>query len=302
MYKRIAGAESIRAHRGARGAGRPLRQAARERAAPARRREIRLTCELLGIAQIERKRTQIELPNPNGNKKQPIKSFVEMLHVKFAAVNAGPDELAHAAINPAMLMKLVSRNAKRGAQTHPSGHTTLAPALSQSRRRPDRNPRIYSIPSTQPKPLEIYFLLAKLSPLLFLQQETSEMHPTIRVGEMSVTFIKTRHETAGAFDLFELTIPPFARNTIPHIHRKYDETILASTAPWFGLSTTNPVRFAVASPSSFRAEHPISTRTVATSPPAYSVCRLQESWGRSTTSKSPLTFTPMVRTWPASQP
>ena len=51
------------------------------------------------------------------------------------------------------------------------------------------------------------------------------MHPTIRVGEMSVTFLKTRHETAGAFDLFELTIPPFGRVAMPHIHRKYDETI-----------------------------------------------------------------------------
>jgi quercetin dioxygenase-like cupin family protein len=51
------------------------------------------------------------------------------------------------------------------------------------------------------------------------------MHATIRVGEMSVTFLKTRHETDGAFDLFELTIPPFARIPLPHIHRKYDETI-----------------------------------------------------------------------------
>jgi quercetin dioxygenase-like cupin family protein len=51
------------------------------------------------------------------------------------------------------------------------------------------------------------------------------MHETIRVGEMSVTFLKTRHETGDAFDLFELTIPPFARNPLPHIHRKYDETI-----------------------------------------------------------------------------
>jgi transcription-repair coupling factor (superfamily II helicase) len=46
---------------------------------------------------------------------------MEMLHVKFAAVNADPDELAHAAIDPAMLMKLVSRNAKRGAQFTPQG-------------------------------------------------------------------------------------------------------------------------------------------------------------------------------------
>jgi transcription-repair coupling factor (superfamily II helicase) len=83
--------------------------------------EIRLQCERLGISQLDRKRTAVELPNPNGNKRQPVKTFVEMLHVKFAAVNASPDELAHAAINPAMLMKLVSRNAKRGAQFTPQG-------------------------------------------------------------------------------------------------------------------------------------------------------------------------------------
>jgi quercetin dioxygenase-like cupin family protein len=60
------------------------------------------------------------------------------------------------------------------------------------------------------------------------------MHETIRVGEMSVTFLKTRHETEGAFDLFELTIPPFARVPLPHIHRKYDETIfgLDGTMTW----------------------------------------------------------------------
>jgi quercetin dioxygenase-like cupin family protein len=60
------------------------------------------------------------------------------------------------------------------------------------------------------------------------------MHHTIRVGEMSVTFLKTRHETGGAFDLFELTIPPFARVPLPHIHRKYDETIFGvdGTMTW----------------------------------------------------------------------
>jgi len=60
------------------------------------------------------------------------------------------------------------------------------------------------------------------------------MHHTIRVGEMSVTFIKTRHETGGAFDLFELTIPPLACIPLPHIHRKYDETIFGvdGTMTW----------------------------------------------------------------------
>jgi mannose-6-phosphate isomerase-like protein (cupin superfamily) len=51
------------------------------------------------------------------------------------------------------------------------------------------------------------------------------MHETIRVGSLSVTFLKTRHETGGAFDLFELTIPPLAHAALPHIHRDYDETI-----------------------------------------------------------------------------
>jgi transcription-repair coupling factor (superfamily II helicase) len=83
--------------------------------------EIRLRCEQLGISQLDRKRTQIELPNPNGNRKAPIKSFMEMLHVKFAAVNADAATLAQAPIDPATLMKLVSRNAKRGAQFTPQG-------------------------------------------------------------------------------------------------------------------------------------------------------------------------------------
>jgi transcription-repair coupling factor (superfamily II helicase) len=84
--------------------------------------ELRLQCERLGIAQLDRKRTQIELPNPNGNKKQPIKAFVEMLHIRFATPeDAASGTLAHAAVDPGVLMKLVARNAKRGAQFTPQG-------------------------------------------------------------------------------------------------------------------------------------------------------------------------------------
>lgn len=42
------------------------------------------------------------------------------------------------------------------------------------------------------------------------------MHETIRVGGMSVTFLMTRHETADALDMFELTIPPPAAS-LSHI-------------------------------------------------------------------------------------
>jgi len=122
MYKRIAGAQTqadladVRAELQDR-YGTPPETVLNLLAAG----EIRLHCEQLGISQLDRKRTQVELPNPNGNKKAPIKTFVEMLHVKFAAVNADQATLAQAPVNPSTLMKLVSRNTKRGAQFTPQG-------------------------------------------------------------------------------------------------------------------------------------------------------------------------------------
>ncbi|WP_158942420.1 transcription-repair coupling factor [Granulicella sp. S190] len=122
MYKRIAGAETqadltdVRAELQDR-YGTPPETVLNLLAAG----EIRLHCEQLGISQLDRKRTQVELPSPNGNKKQSIKAFVEMLHVKFAAVNADAVTLAQAPIDPGTLMKLVSRNSKRGAQFTPQG-------------------------------------------------------------------------------------------------------------------------------------------------------------------------------------
>jgi transcription-repair coupling factor (superfamily II helicase) len=87
--------------------------------------EIRLRSEQLGIAQIDRKRTQIELPNP-ANKKQPLKTFVEMLHIRFTATDnngatSEANSLSRAAIEPGNLMRLVSRNSRRGAQFTPQG-------------------------------------------------------------------------------------------------------------------------------------------------------------------------------------
>jgi quercetin dioxygenase-like cupin family protein len=52
------------------------------------------------------------------------------------------------------------------------------------------------------------------------------MHEIIRVGEMSVTFLLSRHETADALDLFELMIPPGASVVVPHTHLNYDEWVL----------------------------------------------------------------------------
>ena len=52
------------------------------------------------------------------------------------------------------------------------------------------------------------------------------MHHPIHVGSLSVTFLKSRHETEGSLDLFELTIPAHARLSVPHLHRDFDETVI----------------------------------------------------------------------------
>ena len=115
MYKRIAGAEDhatladVRAELQDR-YGTPPDSVLNLLAAG----EIRLMCEQLGIAQLDRKRTQVE--------QGKTKVFVEMLHLKFAEQknDASGAEPART-IDPGVLMKVVSRNAKRGAQFTPQG-------------------------------------------------------------------------------------------------------------------------------------------------------------------------------------
>ena len=135
MYKRIAGAEDqatladVRAELEDR-YGDPPESVLNLLAAG----ELRLLCERLGIAQLDRKRTQIDLPSsapkpapqPSTSRRaqpqRPVaKVFVEMLHIRFAAAAADTSQqdsssLERTAVDPAAMMKLVSRNAKRGAQ------------------------------------------------------------------------------------------------------------------------------------------------------------------------------------------
>ena len=125
MYKRIAGAENDAALNDVLSElkdryGEPPESVQNLLAAG----ELRLICEQLGISQLDRKRTQIELPNPNGNKKQPLKQFVEMLHIRFgadAADSTQQSEMGNGPVDPATMMRLVARNSKRGAQFTPQG-------------------------------------------------------------------------------------------------------------------------------------------------------------------------------------
>jgi quercetin dioxygenase-like cupin family protein len=52
------------------------------------------------------------------------------------------------------------------------------------------------------------------------------MHETIRVGDLTVTFLRTRHETGNTLEMYEMTLPPAASVPVPHIHRDHDEIIL----------------------------------------------------------------------------
>jgi transcription-repair coupling factor (superfamily II helicase) len=100
--------------------------------------ELRLLCERLGISQLDRKRTQVELPAQraavserqgpqhtmlmrHGARPVAQKTFVEMLHIRFGAEAADSTQQNHATVDPGAMMKLVSRNAKRGAAFTPQG-------------------------------------------------------------------------------------------------------------------------------------------------------------------------------------
>jgi len=46
---------------------------------------------------------------------------------------------------------------------------------------------------------------------------------------MTITFIKSHHETGGLFDAYEVTIPPSPHLAVPHLlhlHRQCDETVI----------------------------------------------------------------------------
>ena len=60
------------------------------------------------------------------------------------------------------------------------------------------------------------------------------MTETIRFPGLELRFLKTRDETDGHLDLFEMTVEPDARMPIPHYHENWDETVygLAGVTTW----------------------------------------------------------------------
>ncbi|MBS0562067.1 MAG: cupin domain-containing protein [Proteobacteria bacterium] len=51
------------------------------------------------------------------------------------------------------------------------------------------------------------------------------MTETIRMGAITLKFLRTKHDTGGGLDLFEMTLQPSGRMPVPHHHRNWDETV-----------------------------------------------------------------------------
>ncbi|WP_409191939.1 hypothetical protein [Bradyrhizobium sp. RDM4] len=59
------------------------------------------------------------------------------------------------------------------------------------------------------------------------------MAELIKVGEMQLRFLRTKYDTSGALDMFEVVIPPNSRMPVPHHHRDWEETIYDRSTPGF---------------------------------------------------------------------
>ena len=60
------------------------------------------------------------------------------------------------------------------------------------------------------------------------------MPEVIRIGGLELRFLRSKEDTGGSLDMFEMTVQPNARMPVPHHHETWDETIygLAGVTTW----------------------------------------------------------------------
>jgi quercetin dioxygenase-like cupin family protein len=51
------------------------------------------------------------------------------------------------------------------------------------------------------------------------------MSEVIRIGQVVITFLRSRHHTDGMLDMFEFLVPSGARVPAAHYHTNWDETV-----------------------------------------------------------------------------
>jgi quercetin dioxygenase-like cupin family protein len=57
------------------------------------------------------------------------------------------------------------------------------------------------------------------------------MPEIIEFGSFQLRFLRSKHDTTGSLDMFELTLQPEGRMPVPHYHDRWEETV-------YGLSGT----------------------------------------------------------------
>ena len=68
------------------------------------------------------------------------------------------------------------------------------------------------------------------------------MAELIKVGAMQLRFLRTKYDTSGALDMFEVVIPPNSRMPVPHHHRDWEETIYGLEVSSLGRSLASESR------------------------------------------------------------
>jgi quercetin dioxygenase-like cupin family protein len=60
------------------------------------------------------------------------------------------------------------------------------------------------------------------------------MPEVIRIGGLELRFLRSKEDTDGSLDMFEMTVQPKARMPVPHHHETWDETMygLAGMTTW----------------------------------------------------------------------
>lgn len=51
------------------------------------------------------------------------------------------------------------------------------------------------------------------------------MAETIQIGPIILRFLRSKHDTAGSLDMFEMDVTSAGRMPVPHYHRDWDETV-----------------------------------------------------------------------------
>ena len=76
------------------------------------------------------------------------------------------------------------------------------------------------------------------------------MPEVVRIGGLELRFLRSKEDTGGSLDMFEMTAQPNARMPVPHYHETWDETIYGLAGLTTGGSTARMSAWGLAKRSS----------------------------------------------------